>query len=399
MYYDWDNAVETCTSGLVGWNQSTDVSHPTLTLSNLQSTSGYKVDSLPGISWETIVKSITPVEADLNTYLELVRTEETRKLVNRSVDRIKDKLLTKELLSNFDPIAGVAAFTDLVTQNARFVGYLIMPQESENLRAEITHIGMQIDTIQVNPVRIYLYDTSQKEAIATYDYTNTKTDSLEWFTSLTDFIINYRSTSAGTGQSFLLGYYEADPSNVQNTQLSGQALFLQICEGCSNTAKRRKLFQKYIGIMPIQIPNDKLNYDGATPILPDSESLESYVTTSTHGLYLKFNITCDISHVVCMNKDIFAEPLQYAIAVRVLSDCLASTKHNEIVDASQNREQLNKWMLTYRADLQGWQTEGGDWRKGMIDRLVLDISNIDAFCLKCNFNTPIVGRATRANFR
>jgi len=397
MYYDND-AVATCTSGLVGWNQSTDASHPTLTASNLMSTSGYKVDSLPGVDWESIVKSITPVEADLNTYLERVRTEEIRKLVNRSVDRIKDKLNTKELLSNFDPLGGVAAFSDLVTQNARFVGFLIMPHESENLRAEITHLGMQIDTIQVNPVRIYLYDTSIKAPIATYNYTNTLTDSIEWFASLTDFIINYRSTSAGTGQSFLLGYYEADPSNVQNTQLAGQALYFQICEGCSNTVARRKLFQKYIGIAPIQIPNDQLNWNGAEYDLPNSGSLESYVCSTTHGLYLKFNITCDISHVVCMNKDMFAEPLQYAMAIRVLSDCISTIKHNEIADASQNRDQINKWMLTYRADLMGWQTEGGEWRKGMIDRLVLDVSNIDAFCLKCNSKYPVVGRANRANF-
>lgn len=397
MYYD-NSVFQTCASGLVGWYQSTDASHPTLSVQNLQSTSGLRVDSLPGINWETITKSITTVEADLNTYLERVRSEETRKLVNRAVDRIKDKLSTKELLSNFDPIAGVAPFSNLVTQNARFVGFMIMPQESENLRAEITHIGMQIDTIQVNPVKIYLYDTSQKSPIATYDYTNTKTDSLEWFTSLTDFIINYRSSSSGTGQTFLLGYYEADPNNVQTSQLSGQALYLQFGSGCCGEAKRRKLHQKYIGIVPIQIPNDKLNWDGADALLPDCESLESYTCSTTHGLFLKFNITCDISHVICMNKDMFAEPLQLAMAVRVLSDCISSTRHNEIADASQNREQVKNWMLTYKADLMGWQTEGGEWRKGMVDRLVLDVSNLDGFCLKCNFNKPVVGRANRVSF-
>jgi len=397
MYYD-NSVFQTCASGLVGWYQSTDSSHPTLTAQNLQSTSGLRVDSLPGINWETIVKSITTVEADLNTYLERVRTEETRKLVNRAVDRIKDKLSTKELLSNFDPIAGVASFSNLVTQDARFVGYLIMPHESENLRAEITHIGMQIDTIQGTPVKIYLYDTSQKEAIATYDYTNTKTKSLEWFTGLTDFIINYRSDSGGTGQSFLLGYYETDSNYVQATQLSGQALYLQLGSGCCGEAKRKKLYQKYIGVTPIQIPNDRLNWDGADALLPDCDSLESYTCSTTHGLYLKFNITCDISHVICMNKDMFAEPLQLAMAVRVLSDCISTTKHNEVSDASQNRQQVTDWMQKYQADLMGWQTTAGDWRKGMIDRLVLDVSNLDGFCLKCNFDKPVTGRVNRAGY-
>lgn len=396
MYYNWD-VVETCTSGLVGWNSPIDASHPSLTVQNLQSTSGYKVDSLPGINWETITKSITLVESDLNNYLEDLRTEEIRKLVNRAVDRIKDKLSTKELLSNFDPIAGVAPFSNLVTQNARFVGFLIMPHESENLRAEITHIGMQINAVEANPVRIYLYDTSQQTAIATYDYQNTKDFSLEWFTSLTNFIINYRSSSSGTGQSFLLGYYENDPDNVQNTQLVNQALYLQFGSGCCGEAKRKKLYQKYIGIVPVQIPNSKLNWSGSEYYLPDSESLESYTCSTTHGLYLKFNITCDISHVICMNKDIFAEPLQLAMAVRVLGDSISSTKHNEIADASQNREQVTKWFQKYQADLEGYQTDAG-WRKGMVDRLVLDVSNLDSFCLKCKFDKPVVGRVNRAGF-
>ncbi len=396
MYYSFDS-ISSCTSGLVGWRQSDDASLPTINVQNLQSTSGYYVNSLPGINFETITKSITTVEADLNSYLTRVRTEEMRVLVNRSVDRIKDKLKTKELLSNFDPIAGVAPFSNLVTQNARFVGFLIMPHESENLRAEITHIGMQIDDLLPNPVRIYLYDTSQREAIATYDYTNTKVDSLEWFTGLTDFVINYRSTSGGTGQSFLLGYYETDPNNVQTTQLSEQALYLQLCSGCPQEAKRRKLYQKYIGITPIAIPNDKLNWSGTEYFLPDADSLESYTVTTTHGLHLKFNITCDISHVVCMNKDMFAEPLQLSMAVRVLADCMDSTKHNEVTDSTKRRDEMLKWYQKYNAQLNGYQTDAG-WHQGAIDRLVLDVSNIDGYCLKGNFNKPIIGRVNRAGF-
>jgi len=394
MYFD-NSAVQTCCSGLVGWRQSLDASHFTLSAANLQSTSGFYVDDLPGVEWQKVTEMITPIEADANTYLERVFDGELRRLVNRAVDRIKDKLNTKELLSNFDPVSGVASFADKMTQDARFVGYLIMPVESENLRAEITHVGMQIDTLQANPLIIYLYDTSQKEAIATFNYTNTKDYSLEWQT-VSDFIINYRSTSGGTAQSFLLGYYEADTANAQTSQLEGQALTINLGEGCEYTAKRRKRYEKFIGVAPIELPNSMLNWNGASYDLPDVEHLEDYTCSHTHGLMIKFNITCDISHVICMNKDIFAEPLQYAIAVRVLSDSLSKYSLNAVSNAKFSRDEVRDWMLKYQADLMGYNTESG-WRKGMIDRLVLDISNLDKFCLPCQQNKPIMGRVNRGH--
>ena len=253
---------------------------------------------------------------------------------------------------------------------------------------------MQIDTIQTTPVRIYLYDSSQSDPIATYDYTNTKINSLEWFDDLTDFIINYRSTSGGMAQSFLLGYYETDPANPQNQQLEGQALYFNFCTGCPGESARKKRYQKYIGIAPVQIPNDKLDF----PNLPDTDSLESYIVSSTHGLYLKFNITCDISHVICMNKDIYAEPLQYAMAIRILGDAISTHKHNAVADAKNSRDSMRNWMLKYQAELDGFQMEGGQWKKGAIDRMTLDISNLDQFCLPCKQTKPVYGRVNRPGY-
>ena len=97
-----------------------------------------------------------------------------------------------------------------------------------------------------------------------------------------------------------------------------------------------------------------------------------------------------------MNKDIFAEPLQYAIAVRVLSDCLSSYSLNAVSNAKFSRDEVRDWMLKYQADLMGYNTESG-WRKGMVDRLVLDLSNLDRFCLPCQQNKPIMGRVNRGH--
>ena len=377
---------------MVGWKQSTDPANITLTTANLQATSGYLVNSLPGIDFNTLEP--TTYLPNINTYLEEVESEEIITLVDKVLQRSKQLTGVKELLSNFDPIAGRASFQDTLVQNERFVGFLIMPRRSNNLAAQITYLGMQLDTLQTDAVRIYLYETSQKDAIATFDYTNTDTFSLEW-QAVTDFMINYQGLSEGTAQQYLLGYYEPDVSNPQTVQLEGAALTYDLCAGCpGNDAERRKLYQNFIGIAPIEIPNNRLNWNGAEYELPDTDSLEGLTTVRTNGLYLKLNIKCDVTQVICTNIMMFAHALQLAMAVRVLGDSLATTKHNAVSDSSRKIKNMTDWMLKYNADLNGYQSENG-WVKGIIDHIVIDFSNLDRFCLPCKFDKPIIGRADR----
>ena len=377
---------------MVGWRQSADPANITLTTANLQATSGYLVDDLPGIDFNLIEP--TTYLPDINNYLENVEATEIISLVDKVLQRSKQITGVKELLANFDPIAGRASFQDTLIQNERFVGFLIMPRRSNNLAAEITYLGMQLDTIQADAVRIYLYETSQKDAIATFDYTNTDTFSLEW-QAVTDFIINYQGLTGGTAQQYLLGYYEPDTSNPQTQQLEGLALTYDLCEGCpGNDAERRKLYQNFIGIAPIEIPNNRLNWNGAEYELPDTDSLESLTTVKTNGLYLKLNIKCDVTNILCANISMFAHALQLAMGVRILGDSMSSTKHNAVRDSSRNVGQMKDWMLKYNADLNGYQSENG-WVKGIIDHIVIDFSNLDRFCLPCKFDKPIIGRSQR----
>ena len=383
------NTILSCGSGLVGWNRPADPDHQysPLSLDLLVSTSGYRYDDIPGIDFNIIHETLSSVYSDTNIYLRRIHDSQLIRLVDRVVLKSKDQLKTKELLANFDPITGKANFKDKVTKSGRFVGFIIMPHRSNNLRAEITYLGMQLDTIQaIEPVKIYLYDTSQQTAIATFNYQNTLVNSLEW-QAVTEFIINYTSIIGGTAQTYLLGYYE--------NYLEGQALYVDLCSGCTQTAERKKVYQRYIGISPIEIPSGILNWNGIDYDLPDTENLENYITDKTHGLLLKLNITCDISNVICANIQMFAEALQYAVAIKIFGDALSSVSHKAVTDASQNRDQWKNWMLKYEAELRGYQFESGIWHKGMIDTLVLDLSNIDDFCLKCKQTAPIIGRANR----
>jgi hypothetical protein len=393
------STVETCGSGLVGWRQSANSSYTQLTAALKVSNSGYYVNDLPSVNFDNIEKTISADQTDTNTYLENIHNAELHSLVARTVNKMKDQLKTKELLSNFPVVAGAAYFTNKVTQNERFVGFLIIPHQSNNLKAEITHIGMQLDTIQANGVKIYLYESSQAQAIKTYTYVNTKQSSLEW-KAMSDFIINYQGENYGSGQMYLLGYYEQITDNVQNTQLSGQALSMKFDTGCCNNANQKKLLQRYIGIQPIAIPKTALNWNTTLSDydLPDMDSITSYQTQEVYGLYPKLNITCDITWVVCRNIDLFARALQHSIAIKVLWDAYNSLKHNPVSDAKRNIERLKQFAMKYEAELNGFVDDNGVKHMGIFDEIVFDISNIDSYCLKCKNTGIISGKLTRPSY-
>jgi len=385
-----------CASGLVGWDQSADPSHTKLTDALKQSTSGFKYNHLSGVDFNYLEDMFSSQRNAMNTYLEEVWQSELVKLVNGVERRNKEILKSKSLLANFDPIVGRAKFSDTLTQDARFVGYVLMPHRSNSLKTEIKYIGMQITEVQSSPVRIYLYDGSQARPIATFDYSNTEEYSLEW-EALNNFILYYRNIDTAGGGTYLLGYYENDPDNTQTIQLTdGQALYMEICSGCAQERKRRAMHQEYIGIAPIEIPNSRLNWNAARGEydLPDMGDIENYTTSHTHGLLMKLNITCDISQVICQNINQFAEPLQHAVAIRVLYDCLAYYGHNATADSKRNREQILNFAKKYEAILNGYYVED-KWRRGLIDEITMDFSNMDDYCLPCKQDKPIIGRLSR----
>ncbi len=249
---------------------------------------------------------------------------------------------------------------------------------------------MQINTIQANPLRIYLYETSQEDPIATFNLTNTKVNSLEWF-AITDFIMNYQSLLLGTGQQYLLGYYEADPNNPQTFQLEGNALRTDFDCGCGQNPA--KVWRKYIGIEPIEIPNRGLIFNAVKGDydLPDQDEI-SFVSFIS-GLQAKVNIECDITEVLCANIDLFAKALQYTLAKRVLFDAFASVRINSISESKMN--QSRDFGVKYQGELEGFTTEEGEVRKGIINSIILDLQGVDSFCMPCKQTTPIRGKVVR----
>lgn len=366
-----------CAQSLVGFRQDNNPIYATLDPSLQASTSGLYFNDLTSVTFENIDAALTE-DKDANQYLLDVYEGELLNLVNVFVNRSKQHYESKELLANQTIVKGVASMNNRITQNGRFVGFLIRPHQSNNLHIQIKELGVQSDAVQATPLRIFLYETSQLEAIATFDFTIDKELSLVW-REVSDFILTYQSKTGGTGQEFLLGYYEKDTSNPQDYQLQGQGLFLQFDCGCPGSPK--SIYGKYMGIQPIEINNNLLNWNGSSYDIPIVDELEDYCTDHTYGLNAKVNVTCDITDVLCCNIDIFAVALQHAVGKKILLDAYASNRINPISDS--NRNKAKDFAMKYDALLNGYIGEDGKKIKGYIDTLTVDFSALDHYCLPC----------------
>lgn len=381
-----------CASDLVGWRQSANTDRTVLGGTLTTSISDLFVNDMAGVDFDIIDCTVSEDNTSVTTYLENVAQSETILLMNDFVRRIKSEFRGKELLTNQPIVSGVADFTDRETQNARFVGYMITPLVSNNLKNTITHMGMQIDTVQSGDgVRLYLYNTAVDAPIATFDFKNVAANSLGW-QAITDFIINYQDEVSANGGEYLLGYYEADPNNVQSVQLEGQALFMEFDCGCLNNPK--KAWSRFVGIEPIVVENANLNFDAGTGEynLPTLDGIG--FTTRSLGLYAKINVECEITQVLCANILDFAPALQLRQAIRVLWDAFATTSINSIGESKAT--QSKDFAMKYEAELNGFIDENDVKHKGIMDTIAMDFSGVDAVCLPCVQEEVFLGRTSRS---
>jgi len=424
------SSIQSAMSGLVGFSHSYHLFYERLASAFKSASSGYYVNSLPGVGFDVIEhtfrKDVEDVDLIVDEYYEIranggsadftnigaadnsvgtvfkatgttptawgtgrlrlvscnqyltdLVNAEAIHLVNAFVGRCKDELYTKELLSNKSIIQGVADRDSKVSKNDRFVGFIINPAQSQNVKTTIRQLGVLFDGTQ--DLTIYLYDTSKKAAVKSHTFSIGTADTIEWET-VTDWILQYDSTS-GIGQQFLIGYFE--------DELIGQAYQQYFDDGSKN--RHFRMFGKYLGVAPVAIPAEKL--DGVN--LPGGD-VSDYISDELHGLYFKMSVKCDITNVLVDNVALFGQALQHAVGLRILEDAVNSGSdgvHNPVKDSM-----LQTWSRRasqIKGTLWGGYTTEGRFISGLMDRLTMDFSDLDPICLKKKKRFLEVGRIVK----
>ncbi len=509
--------IQAAADGLVGFNKNIHLFYKYLTTAFKSASSGYWINALPGADFSTIeavnpsrVENInlivgeryeiratggdfanvgasantvgtkftatgtTPTDwatawlelQSCNQYISDIYDEEVTNLATKFINNSRAYLKQSTLLSNHSVIGGVADMAKTVTKASRFVGFVLNPREGNNIVNTITKLGFLGDAAD-SGLKLYLYETSQDAAIATFEFNYTTAKSQQW-KDVSDFIIKYDNTrsvssgqgssvtslsnsdteavvastlkvitfatefpdtdyqltvtvydssggvqpatwtvssrlatgfsitcpengtveyiavhtvtntfasstySGGIGQKYLLGYFEDD--------LTANAIELKFNQSLKNFS----VFGKYMAVYPVEIPSGKLDgYNLPTDLL----NISNYRSEYTHGLYFKFTANCDYTNLLEDNITHFSEALQYALAIRILEDAVASVGdgvHNPTKDAS-----LVTWrglIAKYSGILNGgYISIGGEqsvYKQGLIELLTLDFSNIDDICMK-----------------
>lgn len=352
--------VKECWAGLVGFRDSDRSCISNYSGSLTGSTSSVFVTSEAGIT-PTNINACKPKDySSTSDYIVDVITRASQEVAQEFVNRHKELTRARTLLDNVNPVKGVNIMTNQVTKSGRFVGIMIQPTKSDSIVAVLKYIGTQFNSVN-SALTLYLYETSQVAPIATLTLTGHNSIlSLQWFEST--MTARYRSNTGGTGQKFLLGYYEND--------LTGNAVSttLHNCSSCEHNALGTdwiEQMQKQVYIQGFSFPSTALSGTN----LPDITKIG--YSEETYGLHLRFYTTCDITDVLCDNKSMFAMPISKKAAMTFYLDFANNSNVSRESDMSRDRAMTNYAVAKEQYD---------DHMKN----IRIDFTDIDKKCLPCS---------------
>jgi len=351
--------VSTCLSGLVGFRNSDRTCISDFSNAQTGSTSTVYVTDEPAITPTNITAAMPKDYTSIVDYVSDTIRKAQLEVSQEFINRHKELTRARTLIDNINPVKGVNLFTNQITKSGRFVGILIEPRKSDSIVAVLKYIGVQFNQLNTG-LTLYLYETSQNIPLATLTLTgHNKVLSLQWFEST--MTARYRSNNYGTGQRYMLGYYEND--------LSGNAVSTSIarCSTCDSAYPTGWIerYQRHVYVTGFSVPASGLNGTN----LPNPELIGE--SDETYGLHLRFYTTCDITDVFCDNKNMFALPIAKKAAMKFYMDMANNSNLSREADMTRDRAMTNYAVVKEQYD-------------DLMKSLRIDFTDIDKYCLPCS---------------
>lgn len=367
--------IQQCMVSLLGWRNDANSDVPQITSPELlQSDSGLIYNDFhPLLSIENIVNTL-PEDKTIDDYLsEKVASGISKGLTKVMIEK-KLNESTKTLLNSSKLFDGIGRFQDTIISDGSFVGIEVEIFPSYGAKVIIDKIGLQFTQPQTN-LPIYIYHTSQIDAIKVVSATTTKQNSLEWLTLSETIDFAYLSDQYDSGGMFYIGYY-------QDT-ISGQAIKKDFnwmkgpCNTCRGGANAMKVWNErlnFVRVVPVEVESSNLN-----GIQMFDYTKRKYTPANNFGMNFGVTVQCDVSNYLCEQKFVLTDLIGKQVAVDILNDMKHSTRLNRIANVSQN--------MIIR-DLEGDRETN---EPGLAVRLSnsikavdFDFSKIDSPCLPCN---------------
>jgi hypothetical protein len=161
-----NDTIMAAASGLVGWRPEGNNNYPSLSTNMKSPTTSYYVNQLPGISLDLVEHAIGSRVSSVPTYVDEVAKYESLHVFTQFAHAMRAKAGIKELLAH-NTLIQHRVNNDAekkISKDSRFVGYVFNLKASKTVSAQIESIGFYSDT--AGTITVYLYETSQKSAIA-----------------------------------------------------------------------------------------------------------------------------------------------------------------------------------------------------------------------------------------
>lgn len=286
---------------------------------------------------------------------------------------------SKNLLERRTFFDGSGRINANIENRGRLVGFEIIPVRAMGVTTKIERIGLQMKG-GTGIVKMYLFHSSQRDPIKTFDLEFTNTNGgFQWF-SMKDVFMPYISNGNNSGGSWYLVYNQDDlPEGMEAINMS-KDWSREPCGTCNpgNLESWREI-TKYLFISPFSIkaPSTFAQY----PEFWDIDMM-SFTNTINYGLNVEVSVGCDLTDFILSQKELFATALQRQVA----AIALRTMALNPDVRVNRNQSNVNRNDILYEIDgnTGGRPTGLGYDLKMAYEALSLDTRGIDRICLSCN---------------
>lgn len=307
----------------------------------------------------------------------------TRAGINKAIQTfLQTKQLTRETRDLFDRktfFDGAAKLQATVRASHKLVGIELVPVRSLGVTMKIHKIGLQMIGA-TGKVKFYLFHSSQKAPMKTFelDFTNT-TGGFQWF-NMEDLFLPYISDKHDAGGAWFLCYDQDElPFGMEALNVS-KDWSREPCGTCNiGSVEIWREMTKYLQASPFcaNIPEGF----SENPQMWDIEQT-MYTPTMNYGINCEFSIGCDLTDFIIEQKYIFANVVQRQVAV----DTLRMMAMNPSVRVNRNQSNVSRMDILYELDGNSQSSRpqglGYDLKKAY-DALTIETKGLDRICLKC----------------
>ena len=315
----------------------------------------------------------------LSDYLEHLTRNGIRTAITNFIQMKNLQEETKNLLERRTFFDGSGRINATIENHGKLVGFEIVPVRAMGVTSKIERIGLQMKG-GTGTIRMYLFHSSQKAPIKTFDLEFTNTNGgFQWF-KVDDLYMPYISSSNDAGGSWYLCYNQDDlPEGMEAINVS-KDWSREPCGTCNvGSVEAWRELTKYLLISPFsyKAPSTFSQY-------PEMWNIDytNYTNTINYGLNVEVTVGCDLTDFIVEQRLLFANAIQKQVA----SIAIRTMALNPDVRVNRNQSNVSRNDILYEVDGNTQGRAGGInfELKEAFRALSLDTRNIDRICLTCN---------------